>query len=35
MRGRAVVLAVAIALAPLGALGAGFVVWWEQVYYRL
>ena len=30
MRARAVVLAVAIALAPLGARAADLVVWWEQ-----
>ena len=30
MRARAVVLAVAIVLAPLGAQSADLVVWWEQ-----
>ena len=30
MRARAVVLAVAIVLAPLGARAADLVVWWEQ-----
>jgi ABC-type glycerol-3-phosphate transport system substrate-binding protein len=33
MRARAVVLAVAIVLAPLGARAADLVVWWEQGYY--
>ena len=32
MRARAVVLAVAIVLAPLGARAADLVVWWEQGY---
>jgi hypothetical protein len=30
MRARAVVLAVAIVLAPLGARAADLVVWWEK-----
>ena len=30
MRARAVVLAVALVLAPLGARAADLVVWWEQ-----
>ena len=30
MRARAVVLAVAIVLAPLGARAADLVVWWQQ-----
>jgi ABC-type glycerol-3-phosphate transport system substrate-binding protein len=33
MRGRAVVLAAAIAIAPLGARGADLVVWWEKGFY--
>ena len=33
MRGRAVVLAAAIMLAPLGARAADLVVWWEQGFY--
>ena len=33
MRARAVVLAVAIVLAPLGASGADLVVWWDEGYY--
>jgi multiple sugar transport system substrate-binding protein len=33
MRARAVVLAVAIALAPLGAQAADLVVWWDKAYY--
>ena len=33
MRARAVVLAVAIVLAPLGAQAADLVVWWEQGFY--
>ena len=33
MRARAVVLAVAIVLAPLGARAADLVVWWEKGYY--
>ena len=33
MRARAVVLAVALALAPLGAQAADLVVWWEQGFY--
>ena len=33
MRARAVVLAVAIVLAPLGARAADLVVWWEQGFY--
>jgi hypothetical protein len=33
MRGRAVVLAAAIVLAPLGAKAADLVVWWEQGFY--
>ena len=33
MRARAVVLAVAIAIAPLGARAADLVVWWEQGFY--
>jgi hypothetical protein len=33
MRARAVVLAVAIGMAPLGAKAADLVVWWEQGYY--
>ena len=30
MRGRAVVLAAALAMAPLGTEAADLVVWWEQ-----
>jgi multiple sugar transport system substrate-binding protein len=33
MRARAVALAVAIVLAPLGARAADLVVWWEQGFY--
>ena len=33
MRARAVVLAVALVLAPLGAKAADLVVWWEQGFY--
>jgi multiple sugar transport system substrate-binding protein len=33
MRARAVVLAVAIVLAPLGARAADLVVWWERAFY--
>jgi ABC-type glycerol-3-phosphate transport system substrate-binding protein len=33
MRGRAVVLAAAIVLAPLGARAADLVVWWDEAYY--
>ena len=33
MRARAVVLAVAIFLAPLGARAADLVVWWEKGHY--
>ena len=33
MRGRAVLLAAAIILAPLGARAADLVVWWEKGYY--
>ena len=33
MRARAVVLAVAIVLAPLGARAADLVVWWEKGFY--
>ena len=33
MRARAVVLAVAIVMAPLGARAADLVVWWEQGFY--
>ena len=33
MRARAVVLAVAIVLAPLGARAADLVVWWEKGAY--
>jgi hypothetical protein len=33
MRGRAVVLAAAIAMAPLGARAADLVVWWEKGQY--
>ena len=33
MRGRAVLLAAAIILAPLGAKAADLVVWWEEGYY--
>jgi ABC-type glycerol-3-phosphate transport system substrate-binding protein len=33
MRGRAVVLAAAIVMAPLGAQAADFVVWWDEGYY--
>jgi ABC-type glycerol-3-phosphate transport system substrate-binding protein len=33
MRGRAVVLAAAIVMAPLGAWGADLVVWWEKGQY--
>jgi multiple sugar transport system substrate-binding protein len=33
MRGRAVVLAAAIVIAPLGAQAADLVVWWEKGYY--
>ena len=33
MRSRAVVLAAAIAMAPLGAQAADLVVWWEEGYY--
>jgi multiple sugar transport system substrate-binding protein len=33
MRGRAVLLAVAIILAPLGARAADLVVWWEKGFY--
>lgn len=34
MRTRAVVLAVAIVMAPLGARGADLVMWWEQGYHH-
>jgi ABC-type glycerol-3-phosphate transport system substrate-binding protein len=34
MRARAVVLAVAIVLAPLGARAADLVVWWEKGQYE-
>jgi multiple sugar transport system substrate-binding protein len=33
MRSRAVVLAAAIVMAPLGAQAADLVVWWEKGYY--
>jgi ABC-type glycerol-3-phosphate transport system substrate-binding protein len=33
MRARAVVLALAIVLAPLGAQAADLVVWWEKGFY--
>jgi multiple sugar transport system substrate-binding protein len=33
MRGRAVVLAAAIVMAPLGAWGADLVVWWQKGWY--
>jgi hypothetical protein len=33
MRGRAVILAAAIVIAPLGASGADLVVWWEKGFY--
>ncbi len=33
MRGRAVVLAAALVMAPLGAQAADLVVWWEKGYY--
>ena len=33
MRARAVVLALAIVLAPLGARAADLVVWWEKGFY--
>ena len=33
MRARAVVLAVALVLAPLGARAADLVVWWEKGFY--
>jgi multiple sugar transport system substrate-binding protein len=33
MRGRAIVLAAAIVMAPLGARGADLVVWWEKGAY--
>jgi multiple sugar transport system substrate-binding protein len=33
MRSRAVILAAAIVLAPLGARAADLVVWWEEGYY--
>ena len=33
MRARAVVLAAAIVLAPLGAQAADLVVWWEEGFY--
>jgi multiple sugar transport system substrate-binding protein len=33
MRGRAVVLAAAIVMAPLGARSADLVVWWEKGFY--
>ncbi len=33
MRRGAVVLALALALAPLGARGADLVVWWEKGFY--
>jgi ABC-type glycerol-3-phosphate transport system substrate-binding protein len=33
MRARAVVLAVAIVMAPLGAKAADLVVWWEEGFY--
>jgi ABC-type glycerol-3-phosphate transport system substrate-binding protein len=33
MHGRAVVLAIAIVMAPLGARGADLVVWWEKGFY--
>ena len=33
MRARAVVLAVALVLAPLGAQAADLVVWWDEGYY--
>jgi multiple sugar transport system substrate-binding protein len=35
MRGRAVVLAAAIVMAPLGAEAADLVVWWEKGFYPL
>ena len=33
MRAHAIVLAVAIVLAPLGARAADLVVWWDEGYY--
>ena len=33
MRARAIVLAAALVLAPLGAEAADLVVWWEKGYY--
>jgi multiple sugar transport system substrate-binding protein len=33
MRGRAIVLAAAIVMAPLGARGADLVVWWDDPWY--
>jgi ABC-type glycerol-3-phosphate transport system substrate-binding protein len=33
MRGRAVILAAAIVMAPLGAKAADLVVWWEKGFY--
>jgi multiple sugar transport system substrate-binding protein len=33
MRGRAVVLAVALVMAPLGVQAADLVVWWDEGYY--
>jgi hypothetical protein len=33
MRARAVVLATALVMAPLGARGADLVVWWDQGFY--
>jgi multiple sugar transport system substrate-binding protein len=33
MRARAIVIAAAIAMAPLGARAADLVVWWEEGYY--
>jgi ABC-type glycerol-3-phosphate transport system substrate-binding protein len=34
MRSRAVILAAAIVMAPLGGQGADLVVWWEEGYYE-
>ena len=34
MRSRAVILAAAIVIAPLGAKAADLVVWWEKGYLR-
>jgi ABC-type glycerol-3-phosphate transport system substrate-binding protein len=33
MRARAIIVAAALAMAPLGARAADLVVWWEEGYY--